>query len=61
LSLGRSSYNLSCPTTSLTCDDTGTAVRFYGGAMMADHWGVEIGYLDLGRMAREGGRPAPRG
>ncbi len=61
LSLGRSSYNLSCPTTSLTCDDTDTAVRLYGGAMMADHWGVEIGYLDLGRMAREGGKTRAQG
>ena len=61
LSLGRSSYNLSCPTTSLVCDDTDTAVRVYGGAMMSNHWGVEIGYLDLGRMAREGGKTRAQG
>ena len=61
LSLGRSSYHSSCPTTSLKCDDTDTAVRLYGGAMMADHWGVEIGYLDLGRIAREGGKTPAQG
>ena len=61
LSLGRSSYNLSCPTTSLTCDDSDTAVRLYGGAMMGNHWGVEIGYLDLGRIAREGGKTRAQG
>lgn len=61
LSLGRSSYNLSCPTTSLTCEDTDTAVRVYGGAMMGNHWGVEIGYLDLGRIAREGGQTKAQG
>jgi OmpA-OmpF porin, OOP family len=61
LSLGRSSYSLSCPTTSLTCDDSDTAIRVYGGAMMGDHWGVEIGYLDLGRIAREGGQTKAQG
>ena len=61
LSLGRSSYKLSCPTTSLTCDDADTAVRAYGGAMLGNHWGVEIGYLDLGRIAREGGTTKAQG
>lgn len=61
LSLGRSNYNVSCPTTSLTCDDSDTAVRLYGGAMLADHWGVEIGYLDMGRIAREGGKTRAQG
>lgn len=61
LSLGRSSYNLSCPTTSLTCDGSDTAVRLYGGAMMGNYWGVEVGYLDLGRIAREGGKTRAQG
>src|SRR5512133_581496 len=61
LSLGRSNYSVSCPPTSLTCDDSDTAVRLYGGAMLADHWGVEIGYLDMGRIAREGGKTRAQG
>ncbi len=62
LSLGRSSFNsLSCPTTSLVCDQNDTAVRLYGGAMLGNHWGVEIGYLDLGRIAREGGKTRAQG
>lgn len=61
LSLGRSTYKLSCPTASLTCDDSDTAVRLYGGTMVGNHWGVEIGYLDLGRMAREGGKTRAQG
>ncbi len=35
--------------------------RLYGGAMMGNHWGVEIGYLDLGRIAREGGKTHAQG
>jgi OOP family OmpA-OmpF porin len=61
LSLGRSTYNLACPTTSLTCDDRDTAVRLYGGAIKGNYWGVELGYLDLGRIAREGGMTRAQG
>jgi OOP family OmpA-OmpF porin len=61
LSLGRSSYSLSCPTTSLACDDNDTAVRLYGGTMIGNHWGVEVGYLDMGRIAREGGKTRAQG
>ena len=61
LSLGQSRYNLSCPTSSLTCDNTDTGVRAYGGAMLGNHWGVELGYIDLGRIAREGGTTKAQG
>lgn len=61
LSLGRSNYQLSCPTTSLVCDENDTAFRLYGGTMLGNHWGVEIGYLDLGRIAREGGKTRAQG
>lgn len=61
LSLGRSRYSVSCPTTSLVCDQDDTAIRLYGGSMLGDHWGVEIGYLDMGRIAREGGKTRAQG
>ena len=61
LSLGRSSYSLSCPTTALVCEDKDNAARLYGGAMLGNYWGVEVGYLDMGRIAREGGKTRAQG
>ncbi len=61
LTLGRSQYQVPCPTTSLVCDNNDTAIRLYGGAMIGNHWGVEIGYLDMGRIAREGGKTRAQG
>jgi opacity protein-like surface antigen len=61
LSLGRSRYNVSCPTIALACDTNDDAARLYGGAMLGNYWGVEVGYLDLGRMAREGGKTRAQG
>jgi OOP family OmpA-OmpF porin len=61
LSLGRSQYHVPCPTTSLVCDDSDTTIRLYGGTMIGSHWGVEIGYLDMGRIAREGGKTRAQG
>jgi OmpA-OmpF porin, OOP family len=61
LSLGRSSYSVSCGITALACDDKDRAVRLYAGTMVGNFWGVELGYLDMGRMARGGGDTRARG
>lgn len=61
LSLGRSSYSVSCGITALVCDDKDRAARLYGGTMIGNFWGVELGYLDMGRIARGGGTTRAQG
>jgi opacity protein-like surface antigen len=61
LSLGRAKNSPSCTSTSLVCDENDTAIRLYGGALPQNHWGVELGYLDMGRIAREGGKTGAQG
>jgi OOP family OmpA-OmpF porin len=54
LNLSRSRYNVSCGTTALLCDDSDRVPQFYAGSMIGNFWGVELGYLDMGRIARAG-------
>ena len=61
LSLGASKYHVPCPSITLACDTRDNAARLYGGAMVGNYWGVEVGYLDLGRIAREGGKTRAQG
>ena len=61
LSLGASKYHVPCPSITLACDTADNAARLYGGAMLGNYWGVEVGYLDLGRIAREGGKTRAQG
>ena len=61
LSLGASKYHAPCPSITLACDTADNAARLYGGAMVGNYWGVEVGYLDLGRIAREGGKTRAQG
>jgi OmpA-OmpF porin, OOP family len=55
LNVGRSRYNVPCGSTSLLCDDTAPSTEFYAGRMIGNFWGVEIAYLDAGRVQRSGG------
>ena len=61
LSLGRSHYTSSCGATSLSCDSNGNAVEISAGSMLGNFWGVELGYLDMGRISRGGGTTRARG
>ncbi len=61
LNVGGSHYGVSCGGTALVCDDTDTAVRVSVGSMGGNYWGAELGYLDLGKMARAGGRTRAQG
>lgn len=51
LNLGRSSQLIPCGSISLLCNDTDRAMRLYAGTMVGKFWGVELGYLDTGRVA----------
>jgi len=61
LSLGRSRYGASCGGIAFVCDDTDQSVRVSAGAMSGNYWGVELGYMDLGTMARAGGKTKAQG
>ena len=61
LSLGRTRYAAPCGATSFNCDSTDNSVQIYAGAMPSDFWGVELGYLDMGRISRGGGTTKAQG
>jgi len=56
LSLGRSRYP--CGSTSFSCDSTDNSVRISAGNMPGNFWGVELAYLDMGRIGRSAGTTA---
>jgi OmpA-OmpF porin, OOP family len=61
LNVGRSRYNVPCGSTSLLCDDTAPSTEFYAGRMVGNFWGVELGFLDAGRVQRPGGELKAQG
>lgn len=61
LNLSRSRYNVSCGTMALLCDDSDRAAQLYAGTMIGNFWAVELGYLDMGRIARAGGETRAQG
>lgn len=61
LSLGRSRYSAPCGATSFNCDSTDHSVQISAGNLIGDFWGVELGYLDMGRIGRGGGTTRAQG
>jgi OOP family OmpA-OmpF porin len=61
LNLSRSRYSVSCGTTALLCDDSNRVPQLYAGPMIGNFWGVELGYLDMGRIARAGSETRAQG
>jgi OmpA-OmpF porin, OOP family len=55
LNIGRSRYSLPCGSTTLLCEDSAPAAEFYAGRMIGNFWGVELAYLDAGRVQRPTG------
>ena len=51
LNPGRSPYQLSCESTAWLCDGRDRPSELFMGTMAGDFWGVELGYLTLGRLA----------
>jgi OmpA-OmpF porin, OOP family len=49
---GHTRYNLACQSTALLCDDTERPAQIVLGTMAGRFWGVELGYLNMGRIAR---------
>lgn len=61
LNLGRSHYGVDCGGTAFVCDTSDRSVKITAGAMPGNYWGVELGYLDLGTIARAGGKTKAQG
>jgi opacity protein-like surface antigen len=61
LSLGPSRYSAPCGATSFNCDSTDNSVQIHTGTMPNNFWGVELGYIDMGRMSRGGGTTRAQG
>ena len=61
LSLGRSRYSAPCGATSFNCDSTDNSVQISAGNMVGNFWGVELAYIDMGRISRGGGTTKAQG
>lgn len=61
LSLGRSRYSAPCGVTSFNCDSTDNSVQISAGSMVGNFWGVELAYIDMGRINRGGGTTRAQG
>lgn len=61
LSVGRSRYSAPCGLASFNCDSTDNSVHLSAGSMVGSFWGVELGYIDMGRISRGGGTTKAQG
>lgn len=59
--IGQSKYDLSSGTGNFRFDDTDTAGKIYGGGRFNQNFGLEIGYVNMGRADRAGGRTKAQG
>lgn len=51
--VGQSKYNIDCGG-GLSCDDSDTAFKLYGGYKFHPNWSAELGYADLGKAKLSG-------
>ncbi len=61
LSLGPSRFSTHCGVTTLNCDSSDNSVQISAGSMLGNFWGVELAYLDMGRISRGGGTTRAQG
>lgn len=54
-SIGQSKADCDTSGTGLSCDDSDTAWKIFGGYQINRTWGVELGYTDLGEISATGG------
>ncbi len=59
--IGASRGGGGCGATALICDSPERTSRLYANTMIGNHWGVEVGYLDMGRIAAAGGETRAQG
>lgn len=61
LNLGSPRYSTHCGGPGFNCDNPSTSFHLYGGAMMNDNFGLELGYLNMGNASRAGGTTKAQG
>jgi len=61
LNLGRSRFDTNCGNGVFGCDNSDRALHLYAGSMFSDYFGLELGYLNFGDMARGGGETKAQG
>lgn len=60
LSLGRARGSAACGATSILCDEARPS-QLYAGTMIGSFWGAEVGYLQSGRLLRDGAEGRSQG
>jgi len=58
---GQSNYRQGCGTGAFSCGDKDDAYSIYGGSMLNNNFGLELGYLNMGDIARGGGTTKAEG
>jgi OOP family OmpA-OmpF porin len=58
---GQSSYRQGCGTGTFNCGDKDDAYSIYGGSMLNNNFGLELGYVNMGDIGRGGGTTKAEG
>jgi OOP family OmpA-OmpF porin len=61
LNAGQSNYRQGCGTGAFSCGDKDDAYSIYGGSMLNNNFGLELGYLNMGDIGRGGGTTKAEG
>lgn len=61
INLGASRQGPACSGVSLTCDRADRSMKLVAGRQLGSYWGVEMGFVDLGRIARSAGESRAQG
>jgi OmpA-OmpF porin, OOP family len=61
ISLGQPKYHTPCGAGAFECDDPDLGLHLFTGGMLNNIFGVELGYLRMGRAERAGGRSLAQG
>lgn len=61
INAGQSSYRQGCGTGAFNCGDKDDAYSVYGGSMFNNNFGLELGYVNMGDIARGGGTTKAEG
>lgn len=54
INVGRARNTTVCATSSFLCDDSNRSTQLYAGTMIGNFWGAEVGFLNSGRLMRDG-------
>ncbi|WP_077034484.1 outer membrane beta-barrel protein [Pelomonas sp. KK5] len=61
LNVGKPSFKTDCGNAGFNCDNPNASFKLYGGAMFNQHFGAELGYLNMGKAERGGGHSKAEG